>query len=147
MSKVVAYYHIVFCTKRREMTIPPQYKEDVYRFIWKIISENKCKLIRIGGIQNHIHIFLDLHPTVALATLMQSIKSLSSGWMAHDSRFEYFDGWADGYFASSISPHEKTTFIEYIMNQEQHHLCHDIDEEVKGLYWGADIEYDDRDMR
>ena len=70
MSKVVAYYHIVFCTKRREMTIPLQYKEDVYRFIWKIVSENKSKLIRIGGIQNHIHIFLDLHPTVALANIV-----------------------------------------------------------------------------
>ena len=147
MSKVVAYYHIVYCTKRREMTIPLQYKKDVYRFIWKIISDNKSKLIRIGGIQNHIHIFLDLHPTVALANMMQSIKSLSSGWMSRDERFPLFDGWADGYFASSVSPHEKSPVIEYIMNQEEHHLSHDIDEEVKGLYWAADIEYDDRDMR
>ena len=82
MSKVAAYYHIVFCTKRQEMTIPLQYKEDVYRFIWKVISDSKCTLIRIGGIQNHVHILLNLHPTVALANLIQSIKSLSSGWIA-----------------------------------------------------------------
>ena len=76
MSKVTAYYHIVFCTKRREMTIPLAYKEDLYRFIWKEIKDLKCDLIRIGGIQNHVHILLNLHPTVALATLMQNIKCL-----------------------------------------------------------------------
>ncbi|MDE6309801.1 MAG: IS200/IS605 family transposase [Muribaculaceae bacterium] len=147
MSKVVAYYHIVFCTKRREKTIPLQYKKDVYRYIWKIISDNKCKLLRIDGIQNHIHILMDLHPSVALAKIMQSIKSMSSGWMVQDGRFGFFDGWGEGYFACSVSPHEKKSVIDYIMNQEVHHLGRDFDEEVKGLYWSADIEYDDRDLR
>lgn len=59
MSKIAAYYHIVFCTKSREMTIPLEYAEDVYRFIWRIITDSKRKLIRIGGIQNHIHILRD----------------------------------------------------------------------------------------
>ena len=143
----MAYYHIVFCTKRREKTIPLQYKKDVYRYIWKIISDNKCKLLRIDGIQNHIHILMDLHPSVALAKIMQSIKSMSSGWMVQDGRFGFFDGWGEGYFACSVSPHEKKSVIDYIMNQEVHHLGRDFDEEVKGLYWSADIEYDDRDLR
>ncbi|MDE6320820.1 MAG: IS200/IS605 family transposase [Muribaculaceae bacterium] len=147
MSKVVAYYHIVFCSKRREKTLPRQFKKAVYRYIWKIISDNKCKLLRIDGIQNHIHILMDLHPSVALAKIMQSIKSMSSGWMVQDGRFGFFDGWGEGYFACSVSPHEKKSVIDYIMNQEVHHLGRDFDEEVKGLYWSADIEYDDRDLR
>lgn len=38
MSKVAAYYHIVFCTKAREMTIPKEKREYMYRFIWKEIK-------------------------------------------------------------------------------------------------------------
>ena len=129
------------------MTIPLQYKEDVYRYIWKTITEEKCKLIRIGGIQNHVHIFLDLHPSVALSNLIQSVKSMSSGWMARDSRFNQFKGWASGYFACSVSPDDRARVIEYIKNQEAHHLAHPTDEEVKRLYASANIDYDDRDLR
>ena len=146
MSKVAAYYHIVFCTKRREMTIPLEYKEYIYRFIWKIISDSKCTLIRIGGIQNHIHILLDLHPNVALSNLIQSIKSVSSGWIAKDHRFTHFEGWASGYFACSVSYDERPRVIEYIKNQETHHLNHNIDDEMKRLYMAANIQYDERDM-
>ena len=147
MSKVAAYYHIVFCTKRREMTIPSQYKEDVYRFIWRIISDAKCRLIRIGGIQNHVHVLVDLHPTMTLSGLVQSIKSLSSGWMRNDSRFRNFEGWAAGYYACSISPGDRLRIIEYIKSQELHHQSHHIDDEVRLLYRDADIDYDERDMR
>ncbi|MBO5269117.1 MAG: IS200/IS605 family transposase [Muribaculaceae bacterium] len=146
MSKVTAYYHIVFCTKRREMTIPLAYKEDLYRFIWKEIKDLKCDLIRIGGIQNHVHILLNLHPTVALATLMQNIKSHSSAWMNSDARFDSFNGWAAEYFACTISPEQKTAVIEYIKGQEQHHLCHAIDDEFKRMYRYVNLPYDERDM-
>lgn len=147
MSKIAAYYHIVFCTKRREMTIPLEYAEDVYRFIWRIISDFKCKLIRIGGIQNHIHILLDLHPTVPLSSLVKKIKASSSGWMASDPRFRYFCGWSSGYYACSVSPRERLSVINYIKNQKNHHLSHHIDDEVEILYRDAGLEYDERDMR
>ena len=147
MSKVAAYYHIVFCTKRQEMTIPLQYKEDVYRFIWKVISDSKCTLIRIGGIQNHVHILLNLHPTVALANLIQSIKSISSGWIAQDGRFKLFDGWASGYFATTVSSDVRQNVIDYIKSQKTHHLRHPFDDEMKRLYMHANMDFDERDMR
>lgn len=147
MSKVIAYYHIVFCTKNREMTIPLQLKEDLYRFIWKIITDKNCKLLRIGGIQNNIHILLDLHPNIALATLVQSIKGVSSGWLRQDGRITVFDGWAAGYFASSVSPEGKGSVIEYIKNQEEHHMDQGFDEELKGMHLASFMDYDERDMR
>ena len=89
MSKVTAYYHN---------------KEDVYRFIWKEIQKLNCKLLRIGGIQNHVHMLINLHPSVALARLMQNVKGRSSTWMGDDLRFKNFKGWAADYYACTISP-------------------------------------------
>ena len=40
MSKVAAYYHIVFCTKAREMTLPREHRDDMYRFMWKEIQKD-----------------------------------------------------------------------------------------------------------
>lgn len=129
------------------MTIPLECREDLYRFIWKLISESGSKLIRIGGIQNHVHILLNLRADVALSALVQSIKSRSSGWMVRDGRFPQFEGWASGYFACSVSPEERPRVIEYIKNQQEHHLGHGLDDEVKRLYRWAGIDYDERDMQ
>lgn len=129
MSNVTALYHIVFCTKGREMTLPDENLEDLYRYIWRIIDDMKCKLVRIGGIQNHVHILVDLHQTVALSVLVRNIKSYSSGWMRSDDRFCSFSGWAKEYFASSVSPDHKIGVIEYIKNQKAHHQSKYFDNE------------------
>lgn len=59
MSYVNALYHVVICTKYRRKTINPVYEEDLYRFLWKMIEKDNCKLLRIGGIENHIHMLYD----------------------------------------------------------------------------------------
>ena len=148
MSKVTALYHIVFCTRCRRMTIPLEYKEDLYRFIWKECTDVfKSKLLRIGGIQNHVHMLVNLHPSIALADFVKNIKAHSSGWLVKDIRFRGFDGWAKGYFAESVSTRNKQGIIEYIINQESHHLSRDFDRELHMLYDMAGLEFDNRDMR
>ncbi len=146
MSKVTAYYHIVFCTKLRENTIPMALRDDVYRFIWNEIKMLNCELIRIGGVQNHIHILLNLHPAANLSTLMQNIKGRASVWMKSDGRFPNFKGWARDYYACTISPEQKYKVIEYIRSQEIHHLGCKFDDEVGELYGYAGLKYDIRDL-
>ncbi|MCM1517627.1 MAG: IS200/IS605 family transposase [Pseudoflavonifractor sp.] len=146
MSKVTAYYHIVFSTKSRQMTIPMAYKDDVYRFIWGQVRALKCDLLRIGGISNHIHMLVDLHPTVALSYLMQCVKGRTSSWMRSDRRFVKFRGWAADYYACTISPEQKYAVIEYIKSQETHHLGVGFDDELMSMYRYAAVPYDERDM-
>lgn len=133
MSHVNALYHIVFATHKRIQMIPNEHCEDVYRFIWKIITDSKSTLLRIGGIENHIHILLNLHPSVALANLMRDIKAKSSGWMRQDSRFPYFTGWGREYFAATISYRDRFKVIDYIKNQRDHHSIRDFLEEISAL--------------
>ena len=129
------------------MTIPLQYKEDLYRFLWKEIKEKNCKLLRIGGIQNHIHLLIELHPATALSVLVRDLKSRSSGWMRKDSRFCNFRGWASEYFAATISYEHKDRVIEYIKDQEAHHRVCSPDDEFHELYKAAGHLYDEIDMR
>lgn len=103
MSKVSAYYHVVFCTKDRKKTLPLPLLEDLYRFIWKEVIKNNSKLLRIGGIQNHVHMLIELHPGTALANLIQDVKSHSSGMLRKDAHFPDFEGWGREYFAGTIS--------------------------------------------
>ena len=147
MSKVAAYYHIVFCTKAREMTIPKDRREDMYRFMWKEIKDLNCRLLRIGGIANHVHILIDLHPSVALADLMKNVNGRSITWMGRTQGFLSFKGWASEYFASTVSPENRFAVADYIRGQEKHHYGVVFEDEIKDMYMMADLQYHDKDMQ
>ena len=119
MSKVKSLHHIVINTKGRQMTIATEHSEDMYRFITSIIKRNKCVLYRIGGIENHIHMLVDLSPTVTLSHLMWDIKRSSSDWAKQSGLFPDFVGWGKEYAAFSDS--HKDAVIAYIMGQREHH--------------------------
>lgn len=81
------YYQIVFGTKYRKATIPEEHYEKLYKYIWDIIDEKKCHLYRINGVEDHIHIFSDLHPSIALADYIKDIKVASNDWMKESGLF------------------------------------------------------------
>lgn len=147
MSKVKALYHVVFCTKHRQHSINPLHKEDLYRFIWKEITENKSRLLRVGGVENHVHMLIDLHPSVALSDLIQKIKSHSSIWMKTSGKYPKFLGWASEYYGCTISPEQQNVVIEYIKNQVAHHKGVDFDSELRNIHTYANLMYDERNLR
>lgn len=92
MSVTLSLCHFVFNTYCRRMTINPENEEALYRFLWKILKDKNCKLLRIGGIENHIHLFVDIHPKVAKADLAAELKRLSSIWMKQSGLFPFLKG-------------------------------------------------------
>ena len=145
MSKTRILIHIVFTTKNRLQTIPLLHRRDLYRFIYGVLENNKCKTLRINGMSDHVHILLDLHPTVSLASLVKEIKQSSALWMKSSLYFGLFEGWNIGYYASSISPADVDASIEYIKNQETHHGGKGLMEELKELALKYNLDWDERD--
>ena len=82
-------------------------------------------MIEAGGIHDHLHILIDLHPDTALSSLVKSIKQSSSIWMNGNPFFQDFDKWQAGYFAGSVGPDGVERCKRYIKNQEIHHLQKD----------------------
>ena len=146
MSKVLALYHIVFCTRYRKLTLPDELREEVYRFIWAEIKKHKCHLVRIGGIENHIHMLVELNPDEKLSTLMRDIKANSSGWLHRDERFRYFEGWAREYFAVTINPNSRASVVDYINAQVEHHRTRNFNDELEEMYRMAGVSFDERDL-
>lgn len=133
MSKTLSLHHIVFSTNRREMTITEEYKKELYMYILGIIRNRNCYLLRMNGIANHIHMLVDLHPSVALADLVKDIKQWSSRWLKGNPKFPKFDSWSEGYFAVSIGIDGVEACKSYIRNQEQHHLGFDLTSEIQQI--------------
>jgi putative transposase len=138
------YYQIVFGTKYRKPTIDEAHCADLYRYIWGIIENKKCKLYQINGVEDHIHIFCDLHPSIALADLIKDVKVASSIWMKEDGKFPDFRGWQDGYGAFTYNIRDRDMIINYVKNQKIHHQKQTFYDEFKGLLIENGVEFDEK---
>lgn len=122
MSYTCLLYHIVFRTKYSIPAIPFDHAEKLYAYIWGIVKNKKSILYRIGGMPDHIHMLIDLHPSIALSDFMHDTKLAISRFMNQNKNlFPDFQGWGDRYAAFSYGQDKKETIIRYIMNQQEHH--------------------------
>lgn len=114
-------YQLVWGTKRREKTLDKNNQEKLYKYIRGIIEKKGCLAYQINGIEDHIHIAVDIHPSVAVADLVKDIKLGTTKWIKEEKVFPKFKGWQSGYGAFTYSIKEKERVINYIKNQEEHH--------------------------
>lgn len=145
MSKTRSLHHIVFATKMRKPAISEENKRDLFAYILGILRNKKCHLLRINGVVNHIHMLVDIHPSIAMADLVRDVKQYSSAWLKDNRKFTGFDSWAKGYYAVSLGVDNIESCKAYIINQEKHHLGQDFTSEIKNMaeYNGLDWHPDD----
>ena len=121
LSYTTSYYHIVFRTYRSEHAIPFEHERELYAYIYGIAKNLRCQTYRIGGMPDHIHIFVSLPSDLSLASFVQRVKSSSSKWMKDNPNFPDFRGWGREYAGFSYSLRDKDKIVRYIMRQKEHH--------------------------
>ena len=144
MAYTQILYHIVLRTKRSEPSIAQENVSSLYKYIWGIIKNKKGTLYRINGMEDHIHILSDLHPSCALADFVKSIKVATSLWMKQSPDFPTFQGWEEGYAAFTYSYKDKEVLIQYIKSQQKHHQKEVTQMELKRLWCENGMEPDER---
>jgi len=137
-------YHLTFHTKNSEKVLHNSGNEELFKYIWGVIKNKKCRLYRINGVEDHIHIVCDLHPLIALADLVKDIKVSSSIWIKARGIYPLFSNWAESYGAFTLSIREKDTIIKYVMNQQEHHKRENFREEFIRLLKENGIDFDEK---
>jgi REP element-mobilizing transposase RayT len=144
MSYTCLLYHIVFRTKHGSPTIPEVHEKELYDYIMGIVNHKKSKLYRIGGTENHIHLLVDIHPSIALSDFMKELKEHSSKWLLQNPKFPVFESWAVSFAGITYNFNDKQTIINYIKNQKEHHKTVSFEEEYRRFLTDNGIDIDER---
>jgi REP element-mobilizing transposase RayT len=139
-----ALYQLVYSTKYREKTIIKEDSEILFRYIWGILNDKKCHLYQIGGVEDHIHIIVDVHPTNSISDLIKDIKLASTDFIKRKNLFPNFNGWQTGYAYFTYQNEARANLIEYVKNQESHHHKKTFKEELMELLQEHGVEFDER---
>jgi putative transposase len=141
------YYHVIFSTKNRENLIQPGIEERVWAYLGGIARENKFYSIGVGGVENHVHLLLELPATLAVSKAVQLLKGGSSAWikdalpeMPGLRRF----AWQDGYAAFTVGKSQVADVIEYIRKQREHHQVKTFEQEYRAFLKRQGIEFEER---
>ena len=114
--------HIIFATKHRKACLERANRQALHKYITTVCSNKKCQPYAINGTEDHVHILLSLHPSVALSDLVKSIKTSSHSVIKEKNWFPSFEGWQVGYGHFTYSINQKAELVNYVNNQEQHHM-------------------------
>jgi putative transposase len=136
--------HIVFSTKERTASILPSVEDELYKYICGICVDIDCPVIKINGVEDHIHILLHLSKVHSIAQVISEIKSNSSRWIkSKGTKYSRFS-WQSGYGAFSVSRPNIEGAIQYIANQKEHHKQVSFQDEFRNMLNRAKIKYEEK---
>jgi putative transposase len=72
------YIQVVFSVKGRENLMVKPWRDEVHKYIAGIIKAKEQKSIIVNGVNDHIHCFIGLKPSMAISDLVRDIKNNSS---------------------------------------------------------------------
>jgi putative transposase len=114
-------YHIVIATRYRYPWIVSPHRHHLYQYIWMLTEKRGCDLVRINGVDDHIHLLVCTPPEWSVATLVGEIKTETAAYIRGRELFTQFNGWQKGFGAFSVSPKEKEQVTDHIRRQQQYH--------------------------
>ena len=131
--------HVVFSTKDRRKIISKQFQPRMRAYTAGICKKNDIFVHAIGGMDDHIHLLVQIPASLALAKAVNAIKSNTSRW-ANEQGVKF--AWQQGYAAFSVSASNVATVCRYIRNQEAHHKKMDFAAEYSALLKKHGVEFD-----
>ena len=115
------YIQAIFAVKYRNAVLDKGWRDKVFATIGNLINESGASAIIVNGVEDHVHTFFTIKPTLTISKILQSVKGKSSKYI-NESYFlqERFE-WQEGFGAFSYSQSQINAVSNYIKNQEKHH--------------------------
>ncbi|HLX64206.1 MAG TPA: IS200/IS605 family transposase [Planctomycetota bacterium] len=136
--------HVIFSTKNREPLIDLEIEPELHSYLATALKTAGSPAIKVGGPSDHVHILCNLSRTIAVADLVEGIKTDSSKWMKKKGKSYARFYWQNGYGAFSVSQSQVESVKRYIANQREHHKKQTFQEEYREILNNSGIAFDEQ---
>jgi len=138
------YLHIIFHIKTTSPKIKDEHLERVHSYIGKLVNATGSRVLRVGGVEDHVHVVCTLSRDGTVSHLVEELKRNSSRWIKSlDAHYTQF-AWQGGYAAYSVSQSVLDMTIKYVDTQREHHKKLSYRDEYIQFLKLYNIEYDER---
>ncbi len=138
------YIHVVFAVKERENLLQKPWQIEVFKYMNGIIKGKNQKPIIVNGVEDHVHLFFGLQPSMSISEMVRDIKSNTTKFINDNKFVKGKFLWQEGYGAFSYSHSHIDNVYQYILNQEIHHQKKTFKEEYIEFLQKYEIEHDEK---
>ncbi|MBA2727669.1 MAG: IS200/IS605 family transposase, partial [Parachlamydiaceae bacterium] len=114
--------HAVWSTHNRTPSLNESVRNNLYSQINNAVSGFRGIVHEIGGVEDHVHLLMEIPKDQTLSDAMRTIKTVSTHWLKlyDDSKYRNFE-WQTGFGGFTVSLSHLETVKNYIQKQEEHH--------------------------
>ncbi|RAW02068.1 IS200/IS605 family transposase [Pseudochryseolinea flava] len=138
------YIQVVFAVKYRENVLMKPWRNEVFKYMTGIIENKGHKSIIVNGVEDHVHLFIGLKPSMSISDLIRDVKNNTSNFINEKKFVKGKFSWQEGYGAFSYSHSHIDNVYQYILNQEEHHRTKTFKEEYVDFLTKFNIEHDEK---
>ena len=115
------YVHLVFVTKYRRNVFSDDMLTDMETIMRDVCQDFDATLMEFNGEDDHVHLLVSYPPKVALSTLINSLKGVSSRRLRakYDIKTHRNHLWSPSYYAASSGGAPLETLKQYIQQQRR----------------------------
>lgn len=108
------YVQIVFAVKYRQNLISKNNREELHKYITDIVQNREQKMLAIFCMPDHIHIFVNIKPSISISDLVRDIKTNSTKFINDNNWVKGKFCWQEGFGAFSYSKSHIGNVVNYI---------------------------------
>ena len=117
----LAVVHLVWIPKRRKKVLIGAVRDRIFEIFSEIATEKNWKIRALEVAPDHIHLFVEIHPTDAVYQVVKAFKGRSANYLRKE--FEHLRRlpslWTNSYFFTTAGNVSADTIERYI--NDPHH--------------------------
>ncbi len=116
------YLHITWHTKNNARLLTGDVENRAHRYIVHRIAEMPGAFVHeIGGTEDHIHVAVNVPPTLLISDWIGDLKGASTHHLNHNVMARSAFAWQTGYGVVSFGKKDLPFVVEYVRNQKARH--------------------------
>lgn len=115
------HVHLVFVTKYRRGVLTGEHLDFLRGVFAKVCTDFEARLVEMNGEDDHVHLLVEYPPKVAVSTLVNSLKGVSSRLLRkhYQVRTHRDHLWSPSYFAASCGGAPLEIIRQYVEQQRK----------------------------
>jgi len=130
-NKVYLFVHIIWSVRDREPLLTKPVRTVLFSHMQKRAEERGIKVLAANGVEDHVHVLIQLHPAQNLTQVVKSIRADAADWLNETKLLSSTVEWEEHYAAYSVNPSAVKQVIDFTHKQEEYHKTKTLESELE----------------
>jgi REP element-mobilizing transposase RayT len=131
MNKVYLFIHIIWSVRDREPLLTKPVRTVLFSHTQKRAEERGIKVLAVNGVEDHVHVLIQLHPAQNLSQVVKTIRTDAAEWLNETKLLSKPVEWEEHYAAYSVNPSTVKQVIDFTNKQEEYHKTKTLESELE----------------